>query len=377
MKIRNEITDLTACRALFAAWVFIYHVDLHAQFAHFLGPAADLVRRGYLGVDGFFILSGLLLMRLHKEFGKNFAPTWRFWGKRLARVYPVHLAVIVLLGVFVLTGAAMGVAPRDPARFGLRALLENLLLIQGWGFANPWSWNYPSWAVSAEWAGYLAFPLLAMQLIRQPTIVVGQIVLVCMPLLGILVVASGHGLNVASGFPLLARFFLEFVIGMGSALLVPVFADNLPTAACVLFGLVVLLGSVLLGWDFFAALGLWLTLMSLTMHADADRKPLLRALPWLRPLGLLSYAFYMSFATAELLLAQAFRREAWDPAAHALLYSTLMTGLTFAIALVLYVLVENPCRSLADRWLAKPAPTPARAVPGRPVPGSRRGGPGG
>ncbi len=370
------MTDLTGCRALFAAWVFIYHVDLHAQFAHYLGPAASLIRRGYLGVDGFFILSGLLLMRRHYEFRNSLAPTWRFWGRRLARVYPVHLAVIVLLGIFVLTGAAMGVAPRDPARFGLVALAQNLLLVQGWGFANPWSWNYPSWAVSAEWAGYLLFPVLAMHAVRQPTIVVGQVVLLCIPFLGIVVVMSGHGLNVASGFPLLARFFLEFIIGMGSARMVPEFADHLPTARCTIFGLVVLLGSVLLGWDFTAAIGLWLVLMSLAMHGDADRRPLLRRLPWLRPLGLLSYAFYMSFATAELLLAQAFRREGWDPAAHALLYAGLMTAITFALALVLYVLVENPCRSLADRWLAGPAPVPARAPAGRPVPGAHRGGPG-
>ena len=377
MKIRNELTDLTACRAIFAAWVFVYHVDLHAQFAQFLGPAANLIRCGYLGVDGFFFLSGLLLMRLHEEFRWNLSGAWRFWGKRLARIYPVHLAVIALLGVFVLTGAAMGVAPRDPARFGLVALVENLALVQGWGFgSNPWSWNYPSWAVSTEWAGYLLFPVLAMQLIRQPNMIAGQVVILCMPLLGIVAIATSHGLNMASGFPLLARFFLEFIAGMAGARLVPVFADNLPTAACSLAGLLVLLPSALFGWDFMAALGLWILLMGLMMHGDADRRPLLRALPWLRPRGLLSYAFYMSFATSELLLAQAFRHAGWDPATHRLLYAGLMTGLTFGIALVLHVLVENPCRTLADRWLSGPAPEPTRnAASNRPVPGSRRSDP--
>ncbi len=56
----GRIDDLTACRAVFAGWVFLYHLNLH------LGPGGlawlrPLVGRGYLGVDGFFVLSGLVL----------------------------------------------------------------------------------------------------------------------------------------------------------------------------------------------------------------------------------------------------------------------------------------------------------------------------
>ncbi len=372
MNPKQEITDLTACRALFAAWVFIYHVDLHAQFAQYLGPAANLIRHGYLGVDGFFILSGLILSRVRWDAGKNMQNTWRFWGRRLARIYPVHLAVILLLGVFVLTGAAMGVAPRDPSRFGVVALLENLLLLQGWGFGNAWTWNYPSWTISTEWAGYIVFPFFCRLLYGQFTMVSGQIALLCIPLLALLAYNSGHDLNIADGWLILLRFFIEFLFGVAAARLVAVFADFMPNRGFALAGAVITLLSATRGLDFIAVIGLGMVLLGLTMHADAERKPLLRRLPWLRAFGLLSYAFYMSFATAELLLAQGFRHFGWEPSAHKLLYAGLMTGLTFALALVLHVLVENPCRQWADSRLGEPKAKPRRrkGPPPQSVPGT-------
>lgn len=358
MNVKQEITDVTVCRALFAAWVFIYHVDLQCQFAHFLGPFAGLVRRGYLGVDGFFILSGLILMRVHPEFGGSLRGCGRFWVRRLARIYPVHLAVIVLLGVFVLTGTAMGVVPRDPTRFGMMPLLQNLLLVQGWGFGSTWSWNYPSWTVSTEWAGYILFPFIALLIYRfYMLMVVGQIAVLCFPILGLAAFASGHGLNIAGGGGTLFRFFPEFVMGMASARLVPYFADALPTVGFAKVGFGLILFSVLLSTDFLVIIGIWTLLFGLVMHADAERVPLFVKLPFLRSLGLLSYSFYMSFATAELLVTQAFRHVGWDLTTHRLLFAGLMTALTFALALVLNVLVETPCRRAVERWMPDP-PTP-------------------
>ncbi len=219
MDTRQEISDLTCCRGLFAAWVFIYHVNLHAQFS--LGPAARLIQRGYLGVDGFFVLSGLILARVHPELSRSTATARRFWGKRLARVYPVHLAIIVLLSVLLLAGLSAGIAPQDPTRFTLGSLIENLLLIQGWGLGDGWSWNYPSWSVSTEWAGYLLFPFLWFGLGLCNAVVLGQIAIICFPVLGLVAFVSGHGLNV-SLVDALPRFLPEFIWGMCTARLVPI-----------------------------------------------------------------------------------------------------------------------------------------------------------
>ncbi len=360
MNVKHEITDITACRAFFAAWVFIYHVDVQCQFAHFLGPAAGLVRRGYLGVDGFFILSGMILMRVHPEFATSLRGFGRFWIRRLARIYPVHLAVILLLGLFVLTGTAMGVVPRDPTRFGLAPLVQNLLLVQGWGFGSPWSWNYPSWTVSTEWAGDILFPFIALLLIYRFyfLMVAGQIAIICLPNLGLVAYASGQGLNITGGSGTLFRFFPEFIMGMASTRLVPVFADSMPTVGYAKVGSSLVLFGALIGNDFPAILGLWILLFGLVMHADAERMPMFRKLPFLRWLGLLSYSFYMSFATAELLLTQGFRHVGWDPTTHKLVFAGSMTALTFALALVLNVLVETPCRRAVERWMPDPPAPP-------------------
>jgi len=353
MKLNTEITDLTVCRALFAAWVFIYHVDMHTHFSAYLGPAAGLIQRGYLGVDGFFFLSGMILARVHPELAYAPEGAFRFWGKRLARIYPVHLAVIIILAVLVLTGLGLGLVPRDPERFTLVSLAENLLLIQGWGFANHLAWNYPSWSVSTEWAGYLSFPVLWYFFGRWPPIIPGQTLIIFMTILGLLAYVTGVGLNLTYSGALL-RFFPEFIVGMTTIRLVPINADYSPCGWLTAIGFAAAAIGALTGLDFMTAFGLWLVLAALTMQADADRPPIFGKAPIFRFFGRLSYAFYMSFGTIELILAEFFRHQGWDPSQQKFLYLAAMSILTFALALILHVFVETPCRRLADRWLSPP-----------------------
>jgi peptidoglycan/LPS O-acetylase OafA/YrhL len=350
MKPRTDITDLTICRAGFAAWVFIYHVDLYARFSNYLGPAAGLVRSGYLGVDGFFMLSGLILARVHPElaFAPEGAP--HFWGRRLARIYPVHLVTILVLGVLVLTGLALGFAPREPQRFTFLALLENLVLVHGWGFSDFLSWNYPSWSVSTEWAGYLAFPALWYFIGKWEPIVNGGVLAIVLPTLGAVAYFSGAGLNLTDGGALL-RFFPEFVLGMVAARLVPMFADEVPGRWPAYFGLAFIALGAWLQSDTTVAFALLLMLYGLTMQADSGRVTVFGENRWLLFLGRLSYAFYMSFCTAELLVTQAFRHWGLNPADEKFAFSAAMTLLAFAYALILHVFVEVPARRAADKWL--------------------------
>lgn len=156
----TRIADLTCCRAVFALWVYLYHLDLQLRPGAGFGPFEPLVRRGYLGVDGFFVLSGSVLALAHPELVPAWPQLREFWLKRLRRIYPVHLAMIVLLIVLLGGGALAHVYPRNPDRFGLGELARHLLLVHGWGASDRWAWNYPSWSISTEWAGYLAFPML-------------------------------------------------------------------------------------------------------------------------------------------------------------------------------------------------------------------------
>lgn len=372
MNTKQELTDLTICRAVFAAWVFTYHVDLYLNFSRFLGPAADLIRHGYLGVDGFFILSGLILAWVHPEFISESGSYWhggglpsfrlpsarlvlRFWGKRLARIYPVHLATIILLAAFVGGGMLLGLAPHEPSRFGASSLIQNLLLVQGWGDSTQGNWNYPSWSVSTEWAGYLVFPILWYLVAYFGALVAIQILLAGFCSIGLVFVLNGHNLNLtfADG---LYRFFPEFIMGMATTRFIYIWADFIAVRrTCLVAGVIIGAFSAAIGVDLLVVVGIWLVLFAFLMQADAERPAFLgrhRVLGWL---GRRSYSFYMTFAISELLMCQYFRHSGWTPASHGLIFAVGMLVITLILTASLYALVETPCRRLADRWLTRPA----------------------
>jgi peptidoglycan/LPS O-acetylase OafA/YrhL len=346
MKQTAEITDLTVCRGVFAAWVFIYHVDLYLGLSRVLGPARDLIGHGYLGVDGFFILSGLILGRVYTPPPTTLRLILLFWGRRLARLYPVHLATLVLLGALVIAGHAAGAPTHDPERFSLVSLAENLVLIQGWGVASVGQWNYPSWSISSEWAGYLAFPLLGWLIAYFEALVSLQIILVTFTALGLIAFLHHGQLNLAFNAGLW-RYFPEFIAGLAAARTVPRVADNAPKRVLLGVGIALVLIFAAIGADFGAVLALWLVLYTLVLQADAELPPMLRGTSWLRGLGLISYSFYMSFAVIELILTRLLATPADHPAAFVL---GMLAG-TFALALVLYFAVERPARRLIDGWL--------------------------
>jgi peptidoglycan/LPS O-acetylase OafA/YrhL len=63
-------------------------------------------------------------------------------------------------------GKQMGVG-FDKHPFTFSALPANLLLIHAWGMLPTVYWNFPSWMLSAEFAGCVSFPAL-MLLARRP-----------------------------------------------------------------------------------------------------------------------------------------------------------------------------------------------------------------
>jgi len=357
MNKSRELTDLTACRAIFALWVFAYHINLHAQFARHLGPFGAIIDKGYLGVDGFFVLSGLILARVDDKIPMTRQGITHFWGKRLARLYPVHLAVIILLGALFIGGLAIGLTPRQPDRFGTLALIENLLLVQGWGFLHHWTWNYPSWSISTEWAGYLIFPFIVTAFARFFYMAVIAALPLCLFILCV-VSFHYHGLNLTFGASML-RFFPEFVAGMITTIAVPLFADEFNGAAIGLVGALTAGAFAWGGHDAMTVFGLWMMLYGFAMQGDAEKPAYLGRIKPLHYIGVISYPLYMSFAPAELVTSQLFRRLHETPASVPLAYSSMLIALTFALGIVLHVVIEKPARVALNRRLD---PTRAAAL---------------
>lgn len=160
----DALPALTGVRALAAAWVVALHLTVVIGVL-FPGPAGDaflvLARPGALGVDVFYVLSGFIISwNYHDVFARDTRArdVLRFLRARLARLYPVHLAILLAL-VVAIRGLHLDLHGAIPdERWSTRGLIESLLLVHAW-VGDSAVWNSVSWSISAEWFAYLLFPL--------------------------------------------------------------------------------------------------------------------------------------------------------------------------------------------------------------------------
>lgn len=153
---------------LFEIWRFIAALlIMFYHFAHF-APADSLWVKDAMEVmrpllDLFFIISGYLIFTRYGDEVRSFRTYLVYLGKRLVRLYPLHLATLtyfVLVGIAVALGLSSTGGDAELYRWDM--LIPNLLLIQAWGFGGPLSFNFVSWSLSAEWFAYLALPIIIL-----------------------------------------------------------------------------------------------------------------------------------------------------------------------------------------------------------------------
>ncbi|MBJ7448713.1 MAG: acyltransferase, partial [Brevundimonas sp.] len=86
-----DLRALTTLRFFAALWVVLFAAWPHLDVAF----TPNVVAKGYLGVETFFILSGFILSHVYLEGAgtKRFSYGGFLWA-RLARVYPLHLATL-------------------------------------------------------------------------------------------------------------------------------------------------------------------------------------------------------------------------------------------------------------------------------------------
>jgi peptidoglycan/LPS O-acetylase OafA/YrhL len=161
-----EINSLTAIRGIAAWWVVLYHFDSYLR-PYVPSPIYYLISQGHLAVDLFFCLSGFVIFLNYGSLNlRDKGAIFRFYLRRLAKIYPLHVFVLFLYGLLVLV---LVLTHRDPSsRFSGLSLLLNLFLMQDWGILHELTWNIPSWSISAEFASYLLFPAVVF-LVRLVT----------------------------------------------------------------------------------------------------------------------------------------------------------------------------------------------------------------
>ena len=154
---------LDSFRGLCALAVIVHHSHAVQSFTEL----AFFRHANYL-VNFFFVLSGFVLYHIYADRLGTGAQFKRFVIARICRLYPLHLATLIVALLFECLklvieqrGMSFSVASFTGAK-APSEILPNLLLLQSWwsGF-NQMSFNFPSWSISVEFYLYLIFALIA------------------------------------------------------------------------------------------------------------------------------------------------------------------------------------------------------------------------
>src|SRR5690348_14024640 len=119
----EQLSSLTPLRGIAALWVVLFHFCWYLPAIH---PEryTGIVYKGYLAVDLFFVLSGFVITHVYKEGFARRVTVWRyrdFLKARVARIYPLHIAVLLLF-------VAAAIAERA-ATYALNGSIEPIPLI--------------------------------------------------------------------------------------------------------------------------------------------------------------------------------------------------------------------------------------------------------
>jgi peptidoglycan/LPS O-acetylase OafA/YrhL len=337
------------------------------------------------GVSFFFVLSGFILAHVYPSVRAHGAP--RFLLARLARVWPAHLATL-LLATILLPPQVWGAKPEEPSDF-FQAALAHATLTQSWAptAGHHYAFNPVSWSVSVEWAFYLLFPLLIHNWARtwKPKLAFSLALAGGVVALAGRAAGEGRAIDMMNlvYFQPLARLW-EFTLGMAAALAyMALRTRGWPGArGCTLletlaFGLAALaiwqsegLARTLResGWVS-PAVEIWLQrggvsclAFALLIIVMALGRGLLSRLLSLRVFVVLGEISYSVYLVHHILLRLHSEREEF--------FADLPLGLSYALywlvtlvaAWVMWTLVEKPCRrGMLSLWPTAGAQVPALA----------------
>lgn len=344
-----QLDALTGLRGLAAWYVVLFHTRVTLKAA--VGPMVyAILSHGYLAVDLFFILSGFVLWHSGADNPayRGGRGMMRFWLRRIARIWPLHM---VLLGGFVALVGLLAATGRDTGFYRWGELPLHVLLMQNWGMTIGLMWNEPAWSISCEWAAYLLFPFTVMMAPWREWSTGALVALGCGLLGALWAYFALHGSDDYLGYEIqrtgLMRCLLEFWTGNVLRMLWARWRDVPDICTGAWAAMIALLeGGVVLHLPeasyipgVFAALILALSL--------EDRTParLLRSGP-LHWLGEISYSTYLSHFLLFIMFKMLFVGPDLTVGLGKL---GLFLMIVLAASAALYLLVEKP----AQRWLLR------------------------
>ena len=218
----GEIRALIGARALPPLLLVLYHFSEGHGYQHFR-PFDVFVAKGYLWVEFFFALSGFVLTLVY---GARRFSYGDFLKARLARLYPLHLAtLLIMLAMIVFFDWLTQLEGAAPMYHQLyyhpyatwQSFIANLFLVQAWHLFPALSWNGVSWFVSVEFFLCLIFP--AYLWFARGGLWHGLAIIAAgLVALFFMCTKSGHGLDITFDYGIM-RGMADFAVGAGMAVL--------------------------------------------------------------------------------------------------------------------------------------------------------------
>jgi peptidoglycan/LPS O-acetylase OafA/YrhL len=158
-------TPLEALRGIAALCVVVYHASWTNAITQ-----CQFFQNSALMVDFFFVLSGFVICHSYAHRLATGTDARRFLWLRLGRLYPLHLAFLLVFAALKLSGFLLQTGLSVTAGFAAFAAKNgwafvcNVFLLHSLGFLHSLSFNYPSWSISTEYFTYVLFAIVCLLL---------------------------------------------------------------------------------------------------------------------------------------------------------------------------------------------------------------------
>ena len=150
---------LDSLRGLCALLVANFHLAIVSQGKHWA-----FTLNGWLFVDFFFVLSGLVIAASYGEKLANKFSIRRFMALRFGRIYPLHFVMLLPLVAKQCLNFYLASSGHAEQAFGdgrsVDSLVGSLVFVHIFGLWSGLVWNAPSWSIAAEMWAYLIFALV-------------------------------------------------------------------------------------------------------------------------------------------------------------------------------------------------------------------------
>lgn len=246
-------------------------------------------------VDLFFVISGVVITTAYANRVDDLASYGSYMQRRFARLYPLHLATMLVFCVIAALAYAGVFQVRNPERYAVDQLPLYFTLTQAWFGNGQIAWNAVSWSISAELVAYIVFPVL-LALLRGSAIRGAFIVLLIACTAAIMAdFLTGQELTRLASKLSWLRAIPSFAAGVWLARHSQRVSSIGPAAAqCLLYGGAILLAAKLT-LNLGEAVGLmsaWMT-VSGAYSCDLQGKRTIPAMKIISDQGRLTYSIYL------------------------------------------------------------------------------------